>query len=214
MYIIHGVGLPYSIPKIISDGYLRPGSIGCDIYSNKVFSRIYSDIKKARYSQVAGCAIVLQNKILKYKYYIMTYGGFGNADTSIYISPYLFKIIKFVNFNRDRFVELIKLIIDDKTALKCLICDSAALFKSKVVKNRVNPPLSSIINKRSKNFKINNINVNYYGNICLDTFISKIIFSRYRGTEDRKTKVEDTELNGYVDSVKNKWDYEIIDWFI
>jgi hypothetical protein len=123
--------------------------------------------------------------ITKYKYYIIHEPQkFGGLQDAIYISPYLFDILKKSDFDKNKFKKNIKNEnIEDKMITYVLLDELDALFDSKVVQEKYNPPITSSlihaieIKKKEKNDQGYGLTIAFLGHIDLTPYLNEIIIS-------------------------------------
>jgi hypothetical protein len=142
----------WRVEEIFESYELKPqyDGLGDPYMHNKVYCRV-NDTHKSKDSAwcgVNGVEFRLNKKLFEEKlFYIMTLPqSHGYSSDALYLSPYLFDIVTVCEFNLENYIKYIKTKLKiDKDIISALLWEAEGLFKSKVIKERYNPPISSLI---------------------------------------------------------------------
>ena len=139
----------WNIFSILETGKLIPGGLikSYPPEASKIFAKILDD-KMVNLSCISNDSVelVLSKKLFKRKFYFIFPFTYGDLNDVIYISPYLFNIIKKLNFNQKKFLEYVNKYIKNNYIKQILNDEVDELFNSKVIKNKKNLSLDELIN--------------------------------------------------------------------
>jgi hypothetical protein len=122
--------------------------------------------------------------LTKHKYYfIHEPQEFGSTWKALYLSPYLFEMIKRSNFDKKEFrINLKKEKIEDPIVKIALLDEIPSLFESKIVKEKYNPPITSALihaidMRKKKGDPAYGMTVAFFGHIDLSKYLNHVIIS-------------------------------------
>jgi hypothetical protein len=151
-YISHCSDIDY-VKSIMNDTQLRVKNRDISGYDPIVYSKIfcrvddkYLDDFNKYCSDNSGVEFILDKELLlKHKYYVIHEpGSFGNLGDVIYISPFLFNIIKESDFDKTKFKANIEnMNLSDKMIVSTLLEEVDSFFDCRVIKQKYNPPITS-----------------------------------------------------------------------
>jgi hypothetical protein len=177
---------------------------------NKVFCKIediYLDIDNSYCDDLSVEYQLNKSLLTKHKYYfIHEPHEYGSMYKALYISPFLFEIIKKSNFDKIEFKKNIdKENIEDMMVKITLFNEIDSLFESKVVKERYNPPITSslvhAIDMRNKMKKISySMTIAFLGHIDLLKYLDQVVISNEIENDDPFYK----DVQPFIDLLEKK----------
>lgn len=146
-YLSHCTNYRNIISILNSNNKLIPGCED-DFTCNKVFFKILDDDIESKYCSIFNSVeLIFTPDLLKTEKFYFIYGTYtlGEAEDVLYISPYLFKKIKLLKFDINKFKKWVSQMPNShaKTILKQ---ETDALFLTDVIKNKYNPTIKELIN--------------------------------------------------------------------
>jgi hypothetical protein len=118
-----------------------------------------------------------------YKYYMLHEPqDYGSLYKAKYLSPHLFNLIKKSNFDREQFKANLEIEDFDDPRIKLVLSDEIEdIFQSKVVEEKYNPPITSLLINAIEKRKVNRIygyTIAFLGGIDISEYVDKVVFSK------------------------------------
>jgi hypothetical protein len=183
---------------------------------NKVFCRIddkylKSDNHYCGLREIGSYGIEFQlnpDLLKKHKFYIITEPqSYGSLESAMYISPYLFNVLKTCDFDKNLFKAFFTNVDLDDLTREILLNETDDLFNSNVVKQKYNPPICyplirMITDRHNMVATGYGLTVAFFSQINLKSNLNKVIIGSSIDSDIQNKIIETCSKNDIVYDVK------------
>jgi hypothetical protein len=156
-----------------------------------------------------GLEFQLNTDLLKtHQFYIITGPqSFGGLESAVYISPYLFNMLKTCEFDKTKFRSYLDNTDFDILTRKILINEIDDLFNSNVVKQKYNPPISyplikMIMSRHNNNATGYGMTVAFFSKLSLKSNLNKVMIGSSIDPDVQNKIIKTCSKNNIVYEIK------------